>query len=272
MNKLSNYRIIRNIIGRGKFGTVYRCKKKDNEDSKSNKGILAIKMIDKFQIRHYKLENQIKIEIKILESINHKNIIHLVEHFDDEEKFYIVTNFIEGGELFNFIRYKEEIGEERVSRYVRQIIDAVEYLHSLNIIHRDIKPENILLNGNEEIVLCDFGWSIISETLESKHDEIVGTVDYLCPEMIAFEGYDYRCDIWDIGILTYELLYFEPPFLDVSEKKIYRNILGLKYIFPYNFSDKVKNFISKALTRNPQDRISISGMKSHPWITKSYSE
>ena len=242
-------------IGEGKFGQVYLGRFKETKEK------VAIKVISKSQIE----KSEPKTEIKILKLVNHNNIIRYVDNFDDEDRIFIITNYISGDNLYNILKKHKVLEQKMVSKYVLQLIYAVKYLHGLNIIHRDIKPENIIL-GENNIILCDFGWSAISDSIDTKYTDLYGTLDYICPEMVRYEEYDYRCDIWCIGVLTYELLVGKVPFYSISYKGTYNNISKLKYTIPSDISDGVRDFISKILTYQ-NDRISIDGMLNHPFLS-----
>ncbi len=256
MSKLFEYKI-GGPIGTGRFGNVYLARKKGTQKD------VAIKVINKSQLKREKLEHQIDREIEILSLVNHENIIQMIDHFEDEDRIYIVTNYAEGGELYQKLKQAKLLSEYTVGKYIFQLSDAVSYLHQLNIIHRDIKPENILLTSNDDILLCDFGWSVRSET---RRTTICGTVDYMCPEIIDSEPYDYRCDLWNIGVLTYELLVGQPPFYSRKYRDTYLKISKVDVKYPTYLSPGSIDFMSCLLVRKPEDRMEADKIKNHEWI------
>ena len=145
--------------------------------------------------------------------------------FTDETRIYLILEYCHGGELFNHLRaapngrYDELIA----SNYVAQVLQALKYMHSKNIIHRDIKPEN-LLDSDGIIKLADFGWSVHAPS--DRRKTMCGTLDYLPPEMIDKErrAYDSTVDIWGLGILSYEFVVGRPPFESESQKETYERI------------------------------------------------
>ena len=187
----------------------------------------------------------------------------MIDNFEDENKIYIVTDYVEGGELFEYLKIKSRLDESTVAKYILQLSEAVDYLHELNIIHRDIKPENILLTVNDDIVLCDFGWSVRSVDPQTS---VCGTLDYMCPEMVDSEPHDHRLDLWDIGVLTYELLVGIPPFMSKTYAATYRKISQADVTYPDYLSEEAIDLMKCLLVRKPEDRMEASEIKNHPWI------
>lgn len=143
--------------------------------------------------------------------MRHENVCRLYGFFWDEKKIYLILEFATGGEIYKELMDSpnRRFDETKAANYIHQIIQALKYLHSKNVIHRDIKPEN-LLNCGGTIKLSDFGWS--THTPEDKRRTLCGTLDYLPPEMVNKIDYNHSVDIWSIGILTFEFLTGNPPF------------------------------------------------------------
>ena len=125
--------------------------------------------------------------------------------------------------------------------------DALKYCHTRNVIHRDIKPENLLLGLNGELKIADFGWSVHSPS--SRRETLCGTLDYLPPEMINGHTHDHTVDLWEVGVLTYECLVGEPPFLAQTYDETYNKIRKAKYKCPPYVSEGAKDLISKVCMR-----------------------
>ena len=150
--------------------------------------------------------------------IDHPNIIKLYNHFEEEDYIYLLLEFASGGQLWHKLNQLTRFDEATVKHYMRDIISAVEYLHSKNppIIHRDIKPENLLLDSKGHVKLADFGWSnVFTNTQRTTY---CGTLDYLAPEMILETGHDVHLDIWSLGVLIFELLTGKAPFAPQNVK------------------------------------------------------
>ena len=219
-----------------------------------------------------KLDN-IYDEINIHSKLYHQNIIKLYNVYEDEETINIIMEYAKEGNLYHLIK-KEKNGfsEQKSYEFFIQIINAVYYLHSNNIIHRDIKPENILIGDDNKLKLCDFGWAK-ELTLENR-STFCGTMEYMAPEIVGSENYDYSVDIWSLGILLYELLFGHSPFNADSNKNIIFNIK--KHELNYDnenkkISNSCKDLIERLLNENPQKRLRIKDILEHPFI-KKYSK
>ena len=230
----SNFRFNKkyDLIGKGTYGNVYLSHNKiDNKP-------YAIKLIEKknLSLLNCPIELIYK-EISIQIQINHPNIIKLFSYYENEENIYMILEYSNKGSLYTLIRKKQYLKENETFHYFIQVLNAVNFLHENNFIHRDIKPENILLNDKNIIKLCDFGWCVKLENNEKKNT-ICGTYEYMSPELIKNENYDFNVDIWALGILLYEMLHGKSPFKNSinnncnkeDEKfEIFNNIINLNF-------------------------------------------
>ena len=255
-------------ISSGSYGKVFLAKNNKNNE------VCAIKIIDKNKI--FKMYGNLEIiynEIGIHSRLNHKNIIKLYNVYEDKKQIKIIMEYALNGNLFNKIR-QSKIGfsEKKAFKYFIQILNAVYFLHKNNIIHRDIKPENILIDKNDNLKLCDFGWS--KEINIGKRSTFCGTVEYMAPEIIDNENYDFSVDIWSLGILLYEMLFGYSPFRGSSLKDIVINIKEGNLIFDNrkNISFECKDLIKKLLIHNPEKRLKIKDVLYHPFILKNLEE
>jgi serine/threonine protein kinase len=241
-------------LGVGSFGKVYKVVKKSEKEE------FALKVLSKKQLESLKLVDQFKNEIKILSNCDHKNIIKLYGLFEDEMYIYMLMELARGGTLFSKMKKEKRLSEEMVRKYMTDIIEAVEYLHSKTppILHRDIKPENILLCENV-LKIADFGWSSLDD---KTRNTFCGTPDYLSPEMILGTGHNEKLDVWTLGVLMYELIYNKAPFtpdfkindMRMRQKKIEENILKGNISFDDKISPQAKNAILKMLSPKEEDR------------------
>ena len=263
--KLSDF-LIGKKLGSGQFGKVYLAKYIPTEF------ICAIKVLNKKSLlkQNLKTINQVRREIEIQSHLHHPNILSIYNFFWDQKNIYLVIEYATGGELFKILQ-KEENGrfsEPKAAFYIKQVCDAIEYIHKMHIIHRDIKPENILL-CNEEIKLADFGWSIHQRSNKLRKT-FCGTIEYIPPEVIEGQPHIPSSDLWCLGILIYELCAGVPPFTAKTHREIISKIrkFNMKK-YPDFFSNEVKDLIEKLLKKSAEDRITIKEVKNHPWIVNN---
>eukprot|EP01123_Difflugia_compressa_P013375 TRINITY_DN615_c0_g1_i1.p1 TRINITY_DN615_c0_g1~~TRINITY_DN615_c0_g1_i1.p1 ORF type:complete len:472 (+),score=95.17 TRINITY_DN615_c0_g1_i1:51-1466(+) len=249
-------------LGRGGFSIVRKAIRKETGE------IFAVKIIEKNQS-----EEELQLlqrEIDIMQKLDHKNIIKLDEVFDEKDTIYLVMEFVQGGELFDQIVSRGTYSEFDAAKIIRQILEAVEYLHSIGIAHRDLKPENLLCSGDENntIKVTDFGLSkdFGSASLRTS----CGTPDYVAPEVLRGQPYDNSVDIWSIGVITYILLCGFPPFYGNTDQQIFEKILKVDYDFPSPdwdaISGEAKDFIKKILVQDPTKRPTALQALEMDWI------
>lgn len=175
--------------------------------------------------------NSMSDEIKILQKLDHPNIIKLYEVYEDEFAYHLVSEYCSGGELFEHISQKGHLSENESRNIIKKILLAVNHLHVNGIVHRDLKPENFLFEGNE-IKLIDFGLSKICK--ETYMKTLVGSAHYLAPEMLRGK-YDAKCDMWAVGVIMYTMICGKHPFYGANNKEIFKKILG----GTFNFNDEI---------------------------------
>ena len=246
-------------LGEGGYGQVYLVRHK-----KMNL-LRAMKVIS---VKSKTSEKKTDEEIELLKQLDHPNIVKLFEYFSDDDKYYLITEYCKGGDLFDLIKKKKKFSELSASYIMFQIFRALIYCHNTHhLVHRDIKPENIVVfrknNATDDLYdvkLIDFGISKIFNKVEKKNDnKIIGSLKYMAPEV--FEGkYDEKCDIWSCGVILYILVMEEYPFNGKDDKEVIKKIKKGKYSFPDDFIEKSSNelreLIAKCLTLDPSKRIS----------------
>ncbi|XP_016332188.1 calcium/calmodulin-dependent protein kinase type 1-like [Sinocyclocheilus anshuiensis] len=253
------------VLGTGAFSEVFLAEEKQTQR------LVAIKCIPKKALEGK--ENSIENEIAVLHRIKHENIVSLEDIFESQSHLYLVMQLVSGGELFDRIVEKGFYTERDASKLIRQILDAVKYLHDMGIVHRDLKPENLLYYSMEEdsnIMISDFGLSKIEDS-GSVMSTACGTPGYVAPEVLAQKPYSKAVDCWSIGVISYILLCGYPPFYDENDAKLFEQILKAEYEFdsPYwdDISDSAKDFISHLMEKEPSLRYMCEQALQHPWIS-----
>jgi len=213
-------------------------------------------------------------EIRLLMLVNHPKIIKLKEFFETRDKLYIVQEYCAGGSLSDMIRREKKEGglsETRAKNIFIQLLQAVNYLHSLNIVHRDIKSENVLLKERytDDVRLLDFGLSRLMPRAELLMTS-VGTLDYKAPEVCMRKPYGTACDCWSLGVVLYELLSGELPCLFTSEESVVAyatdgvSFSGSKW---NHVSEAAKDLIRNLLVLEPEQRYTTQKALSCEWLS-----
>ncbi|GAB5034263.1 camk camk1 protein kinase [Nannochloropsis oceanica] len=266
---------LKDVIGVGSTSTVYRCVEKRGEGRE-----FACKIIDKRMVesRFRGLLDQFQLEIGVLRALGgHKNIIHLEDVFETEERIYMVMELMRGGELFDYVVEKGTLSEEEASELVRCLASAIAYMHSLEIIHRDLKPENLLLTHRAEeggvegrkaeVKIIDFGLSKILGGAMAK--SFLGTRGYLAPEMLQRQTYSKTIDVWALGVIVFVLLCGCLPFDDDSTALSSESVQAkFQLRFPSwanNLSSGAKDLLVHLLDINPRTRFTAEQALAHPW-------
>ena len=263
---IGNY-LIKNTLGQGNFGKVRLGLYIPNNEK------VAVKILEKSKIREKNDEVRVRREFDMLAKFNHINVILVAEIFESDEAFYSVMEYCEGGELFDYIVKHRRLSEEESSFFYYQLINGLEYIHSLGIVHRDLKPENLLLTKEKILKIIDFGLSNYSPSPNGSNQKLLstpcGSPCYASPEMVAGEKYDgFKIDIWSSGIILYVMLCGYLPFEVNNNEGLFKKILECKVKFPKYVSDDAKNLIKKILVNNPDKRITIKEIKKHPFFLK----
>ncbi|ODQ49393.1 hypothetical protein PICMEDRAFT_57440 [Pichia membranifaciens NRRL Y-2026] len=210
----------------------------------------------------------IEREIIIMKLISHPNIMALYDVWENKNELYLVLEYVEGGELFDFLISNGRLGEQDAVKYFRMIINGVSYCHKFNICHRDLKPENILLDKNGKIKIADFGMAAL-ETQQKLLETSCGSPHYASPEIVAGKTYHGSpSDVWSCGVILFALLTGHLPFDDPNIRQLLLKVQTGKFHMPSNLSDEAKDLIWSMLRVNPNERISIDKISQHPLMLR----
>ena len=261
--KIGNY-LIQQTLGEGTFGKVKLGIYLPNDEK------VAIKVLEKDRMTDKDDQIRVKREFDMLSRFNHPNVILVTEIFESVDSYYSVMEYCEGGELFNYIVKKRRLTEKESSFFYFQIINGLEYIHSLGIVHRDLKPENLLLTKDHLLKIIDFG---LSNYFVENQTELLstpcGSPCYASPEMVAGKKYDgIKIDVWSTGIILFAMLCGYLPFEDKNNDILFDKILECKLEFPEFLSEESKDLISRILVVDPDKRITIPQIKQHSFFLK----
>lgn len=184
-------------------------------------------------------------EVMVLSKLNHPNIIKLIDSFEENNKFYILTELCVNGNLAELINERKGITIPEIRYCAIQIINGLSYIHSMDIIHRDLKLQNIFVDEEMNLKIGDFGLS--TNDVSNKY---VGTIEYMAPEIIERTDYTYKVDIWSIGIIIYILYFSRNPFYSGFLGDTQYNIMSLKYTIPEGCSAELSSLITQILVKS----------------------
>ena len=256
-------------LGSGSFGKVFLAqniytkeKVAMKEIKKSNKDLLS--------------DGEIKDEIDILKSLDHPDIVRIIESFNTKDSYILVTEYCEGGELYDQVR--NQLSETQIAVIFKQLLSGLAYLHSHNIVHRDLKLENILIQEIEKskttgedlfnIKIIDFGTARIFDS-KRKPQSIVGSSYYIAPEVLN-QKYNKECDLWSVGVILYMFIVGHAPFDGCDDEEITTNIQKGVYRKDdkrwKKASKEVKDLIQKLLIYSPKKRLTALEALKHPWF------
>ncbi|KAK7109382.1 serine/threonine-protein kinase 17B-like [Littorina saxatilis] len=263
---------IQGDIGRGKFAVVRKCKDLMTGET------VAAKVIRKRR-KGKSCREEILREVVMLEyAMAHPRLVKLREVFETPSELILVTEFCAGGELFHECVIEESFEEKDVVHLLVQILEGLCFLHENNIVHLDLKPQNILLTepfprGN--IKICDLGFACLTNTGEDIRD-IIGTPDYVAPEVLDYEPLSIQTDMWSLGVLAYVMLTACSPFAGDTQQETFCNISQVKYDFPddlfSHISQQARDFITQLLIKDPRQRMTARQCMEHPWLKAAGAE
>ncbi|KAJ3294025.1 MAP/microtubule affinity-regulating kinase 3 [Rhizoclosmatium sp. JEL0117] len=261
---VANYRLDK-TIGQGTYGKV-------------KLGIhlttferVAIKVIEKAQIKSSKQVARLQREIRFLKLLHHPHIVKVYDVIETDLFIYIVMEYAVGGELFDYIVANKRVKEREARSFFRMVLSAIEYCHRNGVIHRDLKPENLLLDEQKVIKIIDFGFGNNYRSDGGQLDTFCGSPFYAAPEMILGKKYTGpEVDVWSLGVILFALLCGHLPFDDDNMKELYKKIASGNYRCPDYVPQNAKHLINRLIQVDPKKRATLAEALAHPWVNEGY--
>ncbi|KAF7834178.1 nodulation-signaling pathway 2 protein-like [Senna tora] len=260
--------ILKKKISEGSFSTVWRGEHRRSSDE------VAVKQVCLSRLNR-RLKSSLDCEIDFLSSVNHPNIVRLLDFFQDDECFYLVLEFCAGGNLASYIQRHGRVQEQTARKFMQHLGSGLKILHSYGIIHRDLKPANILLSSqgvDAVLKIADFG---LSRTLHSGEyaETVCGSPLYMAPEVLQFQKYDDKADMWSVGAILFELLNGYPPFNGKNNVQLLKNIrscscLPFSQLILPGLDPDCLDICSRLLCSNPVERLSFDEFYWHRFLRK----
>ncbi|XP_068136107.1 serine/threonine-protein kinase PLK4 isoform X2 [Hyperolius riggenbachi] len=259
--RIEDFKVL-NLLGKGSFACVYRAQS-------IHTGIeVAIKMIDKKAMQRVGMVQRVRNEVEIHCQLKHPSILELYNYFEDSNYVYLILEMCHNGELNRFLKNRKKPFTEKEARhFMEQIVKGMLYLHSHGILHRDLTLSNLLLSSDMNIKIADFGLAAQLKLPNEKHFTMCGTPNYIAPEIATRSAHGLESDVWSLGCMLYTFLVGRPPFDTDNVKNTLNKIVLADYELPSFLSREVKDLIVHLLRKNPADRLSLSSVLDHPFMT-----
>ncbi|XP_029590889.1 triple functional domain protein isoform X4 [Salmo trutta] len=250
-------------LGRGRFSVVKRC------EHKSTKCTVAVKLVNKKLMKR----DQVTQELSLLQRLQHTHLVTLLDTYETPNSYALVMEMVDQGRLLDYIVSWGNLTEEKVASYLRNILEALHYLHNCRIAHLDLKPENLLVShtssGQPVVKLTDFGDAIQLNSAHYVHP-LLGSPEFASPELVVGEPAALTSDLWSLGVVTYVLLSGASPFLDESVEETCLNICRLDFSFPHHYFQGVtqgaREFVCLLLRADPARRPPAGLCLQESWV------
>ncbi|KAF7730801.1 serine/threonine-protein kinase KIN2 [Apophysomyces ossiformis] len=279
--RIQNYVIYKKTLGAGSMGKVKLAQCISDTDHKQ----YAVKIIPKADLTAPPPENtkdpkdtpkereqRARREMAMMYLLHHPNICQLKEWITENDRHYMFLEYIDGGQLLDYIISHGKLREKQARKFSRQIVSALDYCHRNSIVHRDLKIENILITKEEEIKIIDFGLSNIYSPLRLLNT-FCGSLYFAAPELLRAKDYTGpEVDVWSFGVVLYVLVCGRVPFDDTSLPALHAKIKAGSVEYPEHLSRDCVDLLSHILVVDPKRRETLTYVRNHPWINKGYDE
>ncbi|XP_077364272.1 triple functional domain protein isoform X1 [Festucalex cinctus] len=256
-------------LGRGRFSVVKRC------DHRATKRPVAVKQVNKKLMRR----DRVTQEVNLLHRLQHPNIVNLVDTYETPNSYILVLEMADQGRLLDYIISWGNLTEEKVACYLRDLLDALHYLHNSRIAHLDVKPENLLVvhgsGGQPSVKLTDLGDAVQLGGAPYVHP-LLGSPEFASPELVLGEPVSPTSDMWSVGVVAYVLLSGASPFLDESAEETCLNICRLDFSFPKDYfhgvSQAARDFVRLLLRTEPAGRPPSGLCLQEAWLRRGAAD
>lgn len=248
-----------NVIGKGYSSFVYK-----GLNTKTQEAV-SLKVIDMHKIVNPVQKHLLENEIRVLRKLQHRNILELKDVIITTNNTYIITEYCNEGDLNKLLVKEKTIPERQAKKYLYQVLQGYQEIAKKNILHRDFKPSNIFLK-DQVIKIADFGFAIEQNAPKFHIYHNVGSPNYMCPQSLETNNYNFKSDIWGIGVLYYEILYGDVPWDAPSEDELIKKIMTTPPCFHKNVevSELSKDFIRHCLCIDEKKRFDVDQLLQHP--------
>eukprot|EP01069_Polyplicarium_translucidae_P006605 Polyplicarium_translucidae@DN2990_c0_g1_i3.p1 len=260
--------IVNDCVGSGQFAHAYRVTSEETGEEFLAKSIELTQLVEKDRVLNLQ-------EAQLMPKLKHQNIVTYYDNFMHADAYLvIIMEYCRNRDLAQFIAEKrgsrEYISEEEILRMFVQILEALEYIHSMSVIHRDLKPSNIFIDESGNLKIGDFG---ISRIMSNAHAQTtVGTPQYMCPEMILPTTYTYNADTWSAGCILFEMAALKPAFSAENVFELARLVLDAPVdALPDCYSNNLQQLVSMMLSKDPQTRPLASEILAMPYVASRRS-
>jgi len=264
--KIGNYEL-QKILGSGSFATAWRARHLVTNTP------VAVKVIEKSSINTQIAKTRFLREISLLKKFDHPFIAQFYEVIEDKNFYYLCMEFIQNGNLLDYVNTNGRLSEDTARRYFEELIFVLEYMHiEKKVAHRDLKCENVLLDRYFNLKVIDFGLANVFSESNPKLLTACGSPAYAAPEVIKGEPYTQSADIWSAGILLYAVTVGGLPFDDDNIQRLLQKVVYTEPEYPGFLSSPLIDLLSKLICKDPAHRISIEKIKEHTWFSMAEYE